>query len=105
MIVGCGENGVATLDCIFPLATTIIYWALIFGGIVALFMIIFGGIRFITSGGDQKTVDTGKKTITYAIVGLILVFLSFFILNLISYITHVACLDPNTILRFTSCQP
>lgn len=100
----CSINGVVTLDCIFPLIGTLISWLLFFAGIIAVFMVIIAGIRFITSGGDPKTVDSAKKTLTYAILGLLIVFFSFFILRIIAYVTNVACIDPTNILSFTTCQ-
>jgi amino acid transporter len=51
--------------------------------LVALFFLILGGIRWITSGGDKAKVDTARSTIIAAIVGLIIVFLSYFVLNLV----------------------
>ena len=117
MIAGCGKTvtdtagnvtQVATLNCIFPLIATLIYWALLFAGTVAVFMLIFGGLRLISSGGDPKTTETGKKTLTYAVLGLIVVFLSFLILNLIAHVTGVACLSANFPFNptnpFTTCQ-
>jgi len=109
-MLGCGvgseANQVATLDCIVPLVTTLIYWLIFFSGTIALGIIIVSGIRFITSGGDAKTVETTKKAITYAILGLLMVFLSFLILNTIAYVTHVGCLADITKgqFGFTSCQ-
>ena len=103
---GCGNgaNQVWTLDCIFPLIQKIIGWALTFAGVLALILIIYSGIRFITSGGEQKSAESAKKILTYAIAGLVLVLLSFAIMNLISYITGVACINPSNPLSFTSCQ-
>jgi hypothetical protein len=92
-MLGCGVNGVATLDCVFPLIANLIYWLIFFAGAVALIMIIIAGIRFITSGGDAKALSTANKTWFSAIVGLLLVFLAFLILNTIATITHVACLS------------
>lgn len=42
-------------------------------GIVAVLMIIYGGFRYITSGGDSGNIGTAKNTILFAIVGLIIV--------------------------------
>jgi hypothetical protein len=42
-------------------------------GIIAVIMIIIGGIRFIVSDGDSGKVSTAKNTIMYALIGLILV--------------------------------
>jgi hypothetical protein len=45
-------------------------------GVVAVIMIIFGGFRYITSGGSDTSVTSAKNTILYAIVGLVIVALS-----------------------------
>src|ERR1035437_3452570 len=106
-MLGCGVNGVATLDCIFPLIDNLIYWLILFSGTVALIMIIISGIRFITSGGDTKSVQTAKKTLTYAILGLLLVFLSVLIINVVAFVTNVACIknfeDVFSATPFQSC--
>jgi hypothetical protein len=83
----------------------LIYWLLVFSGTVALIVIIISGLRFIVSGGESKSVETAKKTMTFAVLGLLLVFLSFFILNVIAYVTNVACLSDITkgIPSFQSC--
>lgn len=45
-------------------------------GIVAVVMIMVGGLRYITSGGSDTSVTSAKNTILYAIIGLIIVALS-----------------------------
>lgn len=45
-------------------------------GIIAVVMIIIGGIRFVVSNGDSAKVSTAKNTIMYALIGLILVALA-----------------------------
>lgn len=45
-------------------------------GIVAVIMIVYGGFRYITSGGDSGAVGNAKNTLIYAIVGLIIVALA-----------------------------
>ena len=45
-------------------------------GIVAVIMIIVGGLRYITSGGNEQNVTSAKNTILYAIIGLVVVALA-----------------------------
>lgn len=45
-------------------------------GIIAVVMIIYGGFRYITSGGDSGRVGSAKNTLIYAIIGLIIVALA-----------------------------
>ena len=45
-------------------------------GLVAVIMIIVGGFRYITSGGNDTSVTAAKNTILYAIIGLVVVALA-----------------------------
>lgn len=61
----------------------IVTFLLILIAIIALFFLIYGGLRWVTSGGDKGKVDEARKTVIAAIVGLVIAFLSFFILNVV----------------------
>ena len=45
-------------------------------GVIAVIMIIIGGIKYITSGGDSNNISSAKTTIIYAIIGLVVVALA-----------------------------
>ena len=61
--------------------TTITNTLLFIVGALAVIMIIFGGIRYATSAGNASSVTAAKNTILYAIVGLIIAFLAFALVN------------------------
>lgn len=46
-------------------------------GAVAVIMLIIGGLRYVTSNGDQNAVTGAKNTIMYAIIGIIVAFLAY----------------------------
>lgn len=48
----------------------------IIAGIIAVVMIIVGGIKYITSSGDSGNVQSAKNTILYAVIGLVVVALA-----------------------------
>jgi len=50
-------------------------------GILAIVFLIFGGIRYVISGGDKTKVDAAKNTILYAIVGLVVAILGYAVVN------------------------
>jgi len=58
-------------------------------GLVFFVLLVLGGIKYITSGGDPKAVEGAKKTLTSALGGFILIVLAYLILVLISKITGV----------------
>lgn len=70
------DNLMQTVDTIF---------AVVFGilGIVAVAVIIIGGVSFITSQGDAAKVTKGKNTILYGVIGLIIALLAFVIVNFV----------------------
>lgn len=94
--------GVASLSCVPIFAQTLIRAALDFAGIVAVFFIIWGGFKYIRSAGDPKQADGARQTITYAIIGLIIIFLSYFIISLIAQVTGVKCIKN---FGFDNCVP
>ena len=51
--------------------------------IIAVMAIIYGGILYLTSAGDQEKTEMGKKTIIGAVIGLIVIMLSFVFYNYI----------------------
>ena len=52
-------------------------------GVIAVIMIIIGGIRFVLSGGDSSNVSAARNSILYAIVGLVVVALAQIIVHFV----------------------
>lgn len=98
---GATVQKVATLDCLPAVFQNLVNAALIFAGVVAVIFIIISGLKFITSGGDAKQIEGARHTLTYAIIGLIIILLSFMMINLIAGITGAQCIK---MFGFSSCQ-
>lgn len=97
------KTDVATLQCIPALVANILFSAeLLAAGVVVIFIIV-GGYKYLTSGGDPKQLESARKTITYAIIGMLVVFFSLFLLGIIKKVTGVDCL--NFFDLFHSCLP
>lgn len=92
---------VASLQCLPIVFSNIVKAALEFVGAVAVILLVYAGIRFITSGGDPKQVQAARQIITYALIGLVLVLGSFGIIYFIAYLTGATCIET---LSFTSCS-
>ncbi|MDO5343430.1 MAG: pilin [Candidatus Saccharibacteria bacterium] len=50
-------------------------------GVLAVIMIIVGGFRYVTSGGDSNKLTSAKNTILYAVIGLIVALFAYAIVN------------------------
>lgn len=72
-------------DKLGPLISQLITFAFVIAIVIALAFLIWGGIKWITSGGDKTGVEEARNHVIAAVVGLIIVFLSYFILNLVVF--------------------
>ncbi len=82
-------DGVAKISDLGDVIGRIISYSLGLAAIVLFVLLVVGGFKYITSGGDPKSVEGAQKTITSAIAGLIIILLSYLILVLIKTITGV----------------
>lgn len=82
-----GDTPPAQLSDLQTVFGNVVGVALGFAGIVLFIMLLVGGFRYITAGGDPKGVEGAKKTLTSAIAGMVLVALAFLILQFIANFT------------------
>ena len=75
----CGAKGEALPDMMKKIINAI----LMILGIIAVIMIIIGGIRYTTSNGDSSAIKSAKDTIMYAVIGLVVAILAFAIVNFV----------------------
>jgi len=75
--------------------------ALLFAGVIALIFFVVAGYKFMTSGGVPQQVDSARKTLVFAVLGLLLVLCSFGIVKLIAASTGVECI---TAFEFDQCR-
>lgn len=69
-----GDGGVVTM---------VVNALLFVVGFLSVIMLIFGGLRYIVSGGNASAVTAAKNTILYAIVGLIIAIFAYAIVNFV----------------------
>jgi hypothetical protein len=58
-------------------------WILGIVGVLALVMFVYGGLTFLFSAGNSQTVATGQKILVAAVIGLVIVFASFLIIQFV----------------------
>ncbi len=78
---------------------------LIIAAIVFFFILIIGGVRWITSGGDKAATEGARNQITAALVGLVIVFAAWAILQLIQVFFGIDILGGLQIVNVQSITP
>lgn len=74
---------------ILEIVATFVALALIVAAILCLAYIIVGGIAFILSAGNEEKIKKAVNTIRYAIIGLFVSFLAFFVVRFIASILDI----------------
>jgi len=76
----CGGGANSELTAIIGVVIRLMIFA---AGIIAVIMIIIGGIKYATSDGDSSSISSAKNTILYAVIGLAVAIMSFAIVNFV----------------------
>ncbi|MDP4007422.1 MAG: hypothetical protein Q8P55_02410 [bacterium] len=82
-LVPCGEEGNPCQLCdLFGLINNILNWVLfIFVPIVAPIFIVIGGLYMLVARDNPGTLTTGKNVLTAAVIGLIIIYTAWVLLN------------------------
>lgn len=76
----CGASTKDELPNIIKNVINLLFFVI---GMIAVIMIVIGGIRYATSGGDSSQVQAAKNTVLYAVVGLVVAIMAFAIVNFV----------------------
>lgn len=63
-------------------------------GIILLLYLLWGGFDYLVSMGDPKKAEMGKKKITSAIIGFIIIFIAFWLVQIIDYLFQLKIYSP-----------
>lgn len=83
----CPGNGFSGLclsaDKLGPTIGSLITFGFVIVGIAALAFLVWGGIKWLTSEGDKNAVEGARNHIIAAIIGLVIIFLSYLLVNVL----------------------
>lgn len=81
-------------ECVFRNVVSV---AVTLAGLAIFVMLIIGGFKYLTSGGDPKAQEQAKNTMTYAVLGLVLIIAAYLILNFVATFTGIEALKTFTV--------
>jgi len=93
-------KGVQSLDILVP---NLINLVLILAVVVFFFLLLLGGIQWITSGGDKESLAKAQGKITSALIGIVIVFSAWAILNLVKYFFGLSGVSGPPSVQFDCC--
>lgn len=62
---------VAATPSLITVAGKVLNFLLSLVGVIAVIMMVIGGLMYLTAGGDESKAEVGKKIVTYAVIGVV----------------------------------
>lgn len=88
-IPSAGSGDAAQLSELEDVFGNVVFVVLGFAGVLLFITLVMGGLKYITAGSDQKAAASARQTITYAILGFVLVAMALLIIRIIEFVTGV----------------
>jgi len=82
-------NTIKPINDIVGIIRAVIQFILVVAFVLAFVMLLIGGIRWITAGGDEKGVAGARNMITAALIGLVIVLVAYAIILLVETFFNV----------------
>lgn len=89
-VKGMPSGGIETAAKVIRWGITVLFIGIT---LTSLIFFILGGIQWIISSGDKAKIEAARKRLVYSLIGLVVVFLSYFIINLVSQFFGVKLLN------------
>ncbi|MBI5452346.1 hypothetical protein HY945_02700 [Candidatus Gottesmanbacteria bacterium] len=84
-----GGEKIPTFKCLEVVFARILTIAVSLAVLALFIMLVVGGFKFLTSGGDQKSTASAQQTMTFAFAGIVLMVIAFLIFRIIEVYTGV----------------
>ena len=89
---GLGESVAHLISVVIGLFT-------LAAGLWFLFQLILGGYNYMSAGGNKEKAQVASQKITQALIGLVIVVLAIFIINLLGYILNIDFLNVGEVIQ------
>ena len=89
---GVGESVAHLISVVIGLFTLV-------AGLWFLIQLILGGYAYMSAGGNKEKAQTASQKITQALLGLVIVVLAIFIINLLGYILNIDFLNIGKVIQ------
>ena len=86
----CVQDGIPTLKCLEAVFSNIVKVAVSVITLALFIMLVVGGFKLLTSGGNPKATESARNTMTYAVIGLVIIIASYLIMRVIQSFTGVS---------------
>ena len=76
-------------DDLGAVISALLPYMFVLAGLVMFFLLIAGGFQLLTSAGSPETTAKGYKRIVFAIVGFLVVFISYWLIQILQYVLGI----------------
>lgn len=87
--INCQNFPPACITNISALASFLLPLLYVGSAMLLLFILLYAGYLYLKSGSDPGNVTRAQSLITYSIVGIILIFLAYFLTRVVAYVFNI----------------
>ncbi|PIT89176.1 MAG: hypothetical protein COU27_01595 [Candidatus Levybacteria bacterium CG10_big_fil_rev_8_21_14_0_10_36_7] len=95
--VNTPKNAIAPGTSVGTIVSFLVSFIVVVGILAALLYIVLGAFQWITSGGDKTKVESARNHIIAAVIGLVIIALSFVIINIITSVLGIGSITNLTL--------
>jgi len=88
-LTGVGNEGKVEFDSLASIVNKAVTYLFPIAGIFLFLYLVWGGFDFLTSMGDAKKAETGKNKITSALIGFLLIFAAYWIVQILTRVFKI----------------
>jgi len=81
----CNTSSAWAMFCLMGSIVSVTNWIFYVLTMIVTIMVIYGGFNIVTSSGDPKKMETGRKILTFALIGLALALLAKFLPSIVKF--------------------
>ena len=74
---------------VYPIFSIVLKYVYVIAGLILLFHLISGGFQMMTGASEEKKITEAKSKITNALVGFLILFLSYWVVQIVEYILGI----------------
>ncbi len=84
---GCGDDGIDAWDVDGGIYETVGYAISLliqYTAVIAVIMVMIGGIMYLVSGGEEEKISRAKKVITWALIGVVVSVMAYSVIEILN---------------------
>ncbi|MGI6278376.1 MAG: pilin [Patescibacteria group bacterium] len=88
-----GEKGISQWENLSDIVSDILIYVFPIAGILVFIYLLYGGLNLMMAAGNEEGIREGKAKITNALIGFLIIFAAYWIVQILEIVLGISLLD------------